>query len=93
MDLDALLYHYFGTEAVETLDDATIAAGVERLHIDLGTEREPGRRFALWVLLHGLGAAPDPDIAFKDERERRLARDYAWAADKTADRAADRGDS
>ncbi|WP_183110326.1 hypothetical protein [Sphingomonas sp. So64.6b] len=82
MDLDALLYHYFGTEAIETLDDAAIESGLERLRIDFGTERESSRRFALWVLLHGLGEAPDPAIAFKDQREREAAQNYARAVDR-----------
>ncbi|QNQ08971.1 hypothetical protein [Sphingomonas alpina] len=82
MDLDALLYHYFGTEALETLDEAAIDSGLERLRIDFGTERESSRRFALWVLLHSLGAAPDPATAFKDARERQAAETYARAADQ-----------
>ncbi|MES2055555.1 MAG: hypothetical protein V4564_06445 [Pseudomonadota bacterium] len=82
MDLDALLYHYFGAESLETLDDAAIQSGLERLRIDFGTERDSSRRFALWVLLHGLGEAPDPVIAFKDVRERQAAENYARAAER-----------
>ena len=86
MDFDALLYHYFGTSELEALDPATLELGIERLGTAFGTERDAGRRFALWALLHALGAAPDPETAFKDPRERRAAQDYAWGADKAADR-------
>lgn len=80
LDLDALLHHYFGTTEIETLDDAAIELGVERLGTAFWTEREPGRRFALWALLHSLGDAPDPETAFKTPRERDAAHAYARAA-------------
>lgn len=84
MDFDALLHHYFGTEELDRLDPQAMALGIERLGTAFAVEQEPGRRFALWALLHAFGAAPDPDDAFEDEPERRAARDYAWAADKAA---------
>ena len=80
MDLDALLHHFFGTTELDTLDEAALELGVERLGTAFGTEREPGRRFALWTLLHALGDAPDPATAFKDSRERAAAEAYARAA-------------
>jgi hypothetical protein len=80
MDLDALLHNYFGTTEIDTLDDGAIEEGRERLGIAFGTERDSGRRFALWVLLHGLGGAPDPATAFKNPRERDAALAYARAA-------------
>ena len=80
MDLDALLHHYFGTSAVETLDDEAIEAGVDRAVIAFGTERDSGRRFALWALLHALGRAPDTQVAFKSPSERQAAEMYARAA-------------
>ena len=82
MDLDELLQHYFGTSEIATLDGDTIERARERLSIDFGTEREPGRRFALWTLLHAIGAAPDPAVAFKNPAERKAAEDYAWAAER-----------
>ena len=85
MDLDALLQHFFGTIELDTLDEGALELGVERLGTAFGTEREPGRRFALWALLHALGEAPDPAIAFKDSRERAAAEAYARAAGR-ADR-------
>lgn len=80
MDLEALLFHYFGTDDLDGLDDRTIELGKERVLIAFGTERERGRRFALWILLDALGAAPEPDVAFKDPADRKAAEDYAWAA-------------
>jgi hypothetical protein len=80
MDLDALLYHYFGTSEPESLDPDAIDAGVDRVGIAFGTEREAGRRFALWAVLHALGRAPEPRVAFKTPREREAAEMYARAA-------------
>ncbi|TXC72765.1 hypothetical protein FSB78_05130 [Sphingomonas ginsenosidivorax] len=80
MDLDALLHHYFGTVELDTLDAGAIEAGVDRIGIAFGTEREAGRRFALWAVLHALGRAPDPARAFKVPREREAALAYARAA-------------
>ena len=51
-------------------------AGVERMQVDLGLEKDRSRRFALWALLHMLGAAPDLDVAFKDEQDREAARNF-----------------
>jgi hypothetical protein len=82
LDLDALLHHYFGTSEIETLDAAAIELGIERLGTAFWTEREPGRRFALWALLYSLGDAPDPATAFKTQRERDAAFDYLRAADR-----------
>jgi len=80
MDFDLLLLHFFGTTDLDSLDPAAIEAGAERVRIALGTETEPGRRFALWTLLHALGDAPDPATVFKDAGLRRAADDYARAA-------------
>lgn len=82
MDLDALLHHVFGTDDLDSLDEAAIENGRERVAIAFGTERDSGRRFALWILLHALGSAPDPEIAFEDPKDRKAAEDYAWAARK-----------
>jgi hypothetical protein len=82
MDLDELLQHYFGTADLAALDDARLDRARERIAIDFGTQRDPGRRFALWALLYAIGAAPDPAVAFKDPAERKAAEDYAWAAER-----------
>jgi hypothetical protein len=64
MDLDTLLHHYFGTHDLATADAATLDRARERIAIDFGVEREPGRKFALWVLMETLGFAPPPADAF-----------------------------
>lgn len=80
MDLDTLLRHYFGTEDLDTLDERAIDEARQRVEVAFGTERDSGRRFALWILLDAIGAAPDPTVAFKDAKDRKAAEDYAWAA-------------
>lgn len=84
MDLDILLRHHFGTSAIETLDADALAAGCDRALLALGLETDPGRRFALWALLHALDAAPDPAAVFKDAGVRRAAEDYVRAAARMA---------
>ncbi len=80
MDLDALLHHYFGTADLDALDDDAIESGRERVAVAFGIERDSGRRFALWIVLHALGSAPDPETAFKKPADRKAAEDYAWAS-------------
>lgn len=86
MDLDALLFHYFGTDDPEAITPAARAEGDHRLAVDFGTEREPSRRFALWSLMEALGTAPPPSEAFeKDPALRKAAEDYltlAWKLDR-----------
>ena len=84
MDLDILLRHYFGTTAVETLDDTALAAGCDRALLALGMESDPGRRFGLWAMLHALDRAPEPAVAFEDAGVLRMAEDYARLADRMA---------
>ncbi|MEG3125536.1 hypothetical protein [Sphingomonas sp. GB1N7] len=85
MDLDALLNHYFDTTELDTLEEAAFERGVERLGTAFGMEKEPGRRFALWSLLHTLGDAPDPAVAFEDPQERRAAEAYARATSRATE--------
>ena len=88
MDLDDLLRRYFGTADISELTPAAQAAGAEHIQVDLGLERDPGKRFALWSLLYLLGAAPDLDVVFKDDAEREAARnfmDLLGAADQDSD--------
>jgi hypothetical protein len=85
MDLDALLLHYFGTTDLDALDDDALDEGHRKVTLAFAVEREPGRRFALWIVLHALGDAPSPEKAFKNPAERRAAEDYARAANRLDD--------
>ena len=76
MDLDDQLREYFGTANLAEIPAPALAAGVERMQVDLGLEKERGRRFALWAVLYMLGGAPDLDVAFKDEKDRDAARNF-----------------
>lgn len=85
MDLDALLHHYFGTTVLQTLQPEALTRGKEALAIDFGVEQEPGRKFALWVLMHALDIAPLPAAAFpKHPQLKRAAEDYLTAAERLA---------
>lgn len=74
MDFDEQLRRYFGTSELATVPPSAREAGVEKMRVDLGLAKEPPQRFVLWALLYTLGAAPDLDVAFKDEGERDAAR-------------------
>ena len=79
MDLDAISHHFFGTTDIDTLSPEALEAGRDHVALAFGTEREPGRRFALWAVLRATGDAPDPTRAFEDPREQRAAQMYASA--------------
>jgi hypothetical protein len=76
MDYDDQLRRYFGTADLPSVAPAALAAGIERMRVDFGLERDRGRRFALWALMHMLGGAPELDIAFKDPADRDAARAF-----------------
>ena len=76
MDFDDQLRRYFASSDIAGIAPGALAAGIEQMRVDLGMERDRGRRFALWALLHLLGSAPDLDVAFKDEADREAARDF-----------------
>ena len=82
MDYDDLLSRYFGTPDLAQVESGALAAGVERMQVDLGLAKDPGQRFGLWAVLHMLGAAPDLDVAFKDDGERDAARNFMDMADR-----------
>ena len=82
MDLDQLLVRFFGTDEIAELAPEQFAGGVDRLRVQLGLERDGGRRFALWCLAYMLGVAPDLDVAFEDEADREAARDFMDTADR-----------
>ena len=85
MLLDDQLRHYFGTDDIAAIPPAALAAGTERLRVEFGLQKDRGRRFAMWALLHMLGAAPDLDVAFKDEADRDAARSFMELAEQEAD--------
>jgi len=76
MDLDDQIRRYFATGDLENVTQAALEAGVERMLVDFGMEKDRGRRFALWTLLFMFGAAPDLDVAFDNEDDRNSARDF-----------------
>lgn len=81
MDLEALLLHFFETDDPAALTEGEFALAIERLKIGFGTERDPGRKFALWTLLHAFDEAPLPADAFaKDPKLKAAAEDYLSAA-------------
>jgi len=82
MELDLLLYRYFGTNDFDAITPAVFDAGRDRLTFDFADEKDPGRRFALWTLLFVFEIAPSPDEAFKTEEERRAARMFIEAAER-----------
>lgn len=82
MEFDDQLRRYFGTTDLSSLTSEALAAGIDRIHVELGLEKDRGRRFALWALLHMLGHAPDLDVAFGNEEDRAAARGFMDLADK-----------
>jgi hypothetical protein len=86
VDLDTLLLHYFGSDDPETIAPEALTLGKEKLAVDFGVERDPGRRFALWTLMEAFGFAPLPAEAFEKEPGlRRAADEYlsaAWRIEK-----------
>nr|WP_295374335.1 hypothetical protein [uncultured Sphingosinicella sp.] len=81
MDLDDQLLRYFGTANIAAIEPGAFAAGIERMNVDLGLETDRSRCFALWAMMHMLGAAPDLDVAFKEEADREAARNFMDLAD------------
>ena len=83
MELDDQLRRYFGTSDPEAIGPAALSAGLERMKVDLGLEKDRARRFALWALLHMFGSAPDLDVVFEDQSDREAARNFMDLADRT----------
>jgi hypothetical protein len=83
MDFDDQLRRYFGTTDLSALSADALGAAVERMQVDFGLEKDRSRRFALWALMHMLGAAPDLDVAFKDEQDREAARNFMDLAERS----------
>jgi hypothetical protein len=85
VNFDDQLRRYFGTGDLGSIAPAALQAGVERMRVDLGLEPDRAKRFALWALLHTLGAAPDLDVAFPDERDRDAARNFMELAEQAGE--------
>ena len=81
MDLEDQLQRYFGTTDISAIAPGALEAGLERMQVDLGMEKDRGRRFALWAVLYMLGGAPDLDIAFREEEDREAARNFMDLSD------------
>jgi hypothetical protein len=80
MDLEALLLHFFETDDPATLTESEFDLAIERLKIGFGVERDAGRKFALWTLLHTFDAAPLPAEAFAKEPKLKAAADEYLSA-------------
>ena len=76
MNFDDQIRRYFGTNDLAEAAPAAFEAAIERMLVDLGLTKDPGERFALWALLHTLGASPDLDGVFKNAEEREAARNF-----------------
>ncbi|MBV9884136.1 MAG: hypothetical protein JO276_14090 [Sphingomonadaceae bacterium] len=85
MNFDDQLRRYFGTADLAAVPAEALAAGVERMQVDLGLEQDRSRRFALWALLHMLGGAPDLDVAFEDAQDREAARNFMELMERTGE--------
>lgn len=76
MDFDDQLRRYFGSADLASISSSAFDAGIDRMRVDFGLEQDRGRRFALWAVMHMLGAAPDLDVAFEDPADREAARSF-----------------
>lgn len=76
MNFDDQIRRYFGTPDLAAVPPEALAAGIERMKVDLGLTRDRGERFALWALLHTLGSAPDLDVVFANDADRDAARNF-----------------
>lgn len=85
MDFDDQLQRYFGTTDLAAIRPEALASGIEHMRVDFGLEKDRGRRFALWAVLHMLGTHLDLDTAFKDEADRDSARDFMDLMDRMQD--------
>lgn len=92
MDFDQLLVRFFGTADITDLEEPALVAGVDRLRLQFGLERDRGRRFALWSLMYLLGVAPDLDVAFEEEEDREAARDFMDRAEREMSEDEEEGD-
>ena len=76
VNLDDQMRRYFGTSDLAPVPLAALNGGIEHMKVDLGLTKDRGQRFALWALLHTLGAAPDLDAVFETQADREAARSF-----------------
>ena len=76
MNFDDLLQRYFATTDLSDHPPQAVAAGLERIHVDFGLEKDGAKRFALWCVLYMFDDAPALNVAFKNETERDAARNF-----------------
>lgn len=84
MEFDDQMRRYFGTEDLVSATPAALEAGIERMLVDFGLEKDRSRRFGMWSILYMLSSAPDLDVAFKDEADREAARNFMDLIDRAA---------
>lgn len=84
MEFDDQMRRYFGTEDLASAAPAALEAGIERMLVDFGLEKDRSRRFGMWSILYMLSSAPDLDVAFKDETDREAARNFMDLIDRAA---------
>ena len=87
MDFDDQMRRYFGVADPASATPGALAAGMERLSVDFGLERDPGRRFAMWALMHILGNAPALDVAFPNAAQQDAARNFMDMLDQVEQQA------
>ncbi len=85
MDFDQLLVRFFGTADIDTLSPDQLVAGMDRLRLQFGLEKDGDRRFGLWCLMYMLGSAPDADEAFDDPEDREAALEFMDSVDAEMD--------
>jgi hypothetical protein len=83
LNFDDQLRRYFGSVDLQSLSPEALDAGVERIQVDLGLERDRDRRFALWALLYLLGQSPELDAVFSHAEDRDAARNFMDLMDQT----------
>lgn len=76
MEFDDQLMRYFGTHDLGAVSPAALETGKERMLVDFGLEKDRGRRFAMWSIMHILGIAPDISAAFDTRDEQEAARNF-----------------
>ncbi|AKM08998.1 hypothetical protein [Croceicoccus naphthovorans] len=74
MQFDDLMLRYFGTNDMNAIAPGGREAGIDRMRVDFGLERDPAKRFVIWALLAMNDAEPDLSEAFETEAEREAAR-------------------